>query len=265
MLINACSVAFRHHDVTAADLARYAIHDGFDGLEIWAPHARALAAGWQALDRRPRVPMLAGYLPLGTPDFDPAEARKLLDLTRTWAAPRLRLFAGAVASCSADAAERRSILADLRRVADMAADLDLRLAIETHPGTLADSPAATEALLAALDHPAVGINFDVLHVWEAGADPLAALDRLRPHVLHFHLKNVSSRDRLSVFSPQNVHHPHGTRDGMCPLLRGALDYARILAALPAGSEASLEWFGPEPAGTMRTDVAQIRGLALQAA
>lgn len=63
MRIHACSVAFRHLDVTASELARYVAREGFDGLEIWAPHARALAQEWAALDRRPRVPMLAGYLP----------------------------------------------------------------------------------------------------------------------------------------------------------------------------------------------------------
>ncbi len=67
MRINACSVAFRHLDVTARDLARYVAREGFDGLEIWAPHARALAVEWRDLPQRPPVPMLAGYLTLGTP------------------------------------------------------------------------------------------------------------------------------------------------------------------------------------------------------
>ncbi|WP_265500761.1 sugar phosphate isomerase/epimerase family protein [Paracoccus beibuensis] len=265
MRINACSVAFRHLDVTAADLARYVDREGFDGLEIWSPHARALLRHWQVLDQRPRVPMLAGYLPLGMPDFDPAEARALVELTAAWAAPRLRLFAGGIGSREADAAQHRAILDDLRRVADMAADHGLRVAVEMHPGTLADSVPATEGLLAALDHAAVGINFDVLHVWEGGADPLAAFTRLAPDVLHFHLKNVTGRDRLSVFEPQNVHDPKGGRDGMCPLFGGVLDYARILGALPPQADGSLEWFGPRPAGTMRADLAQIRALALQAA
>ncbi|WP_405406242.1 sugar phosphate isomerase/epimerase family protein [Paracoccus sp. Ld10] len=258
MRINTCSVAFRHLDVTARDLARYVAREGFDGLEIWAPHARALAAEWQTLPQRPPVPMLAGYLPLGTPDFNRADANALLDLTGVWDAPRLRLFAGGLGSDRADADQRRAVQRDLATVADMARDRGLRIAVETHPDTLADSLGATLSLLDALDHPAVGVNFDVLHVWESGTDPMAALSALRSHVDHLHLKSVTGRDRLSVFHPANVHDPQGSRDGMCPLLSGAIDYAALLPCLPADIGASLEWFGPKPAATMAGDLRALR-------
>lgn len=264
MRVHAASVAFRHQQVTAAGLAGYVARHGFDGLEIWAPHAQALRAAWAALDRRPRVPMLAGYLPVGTPDFDLAQARALVDLTGQWRAPCLRLFAGAIGAAQADADQRHAITADLRRVADLAAAQGLRLAIETHPGTLADSPATAQTLLDALDHPAIGLNFDVLHIWEAGADPLAALHRLRPHVLHLHLKSVTDRASLSVFAPANVHDPAATRRGMCPLLQGAPDYRRFLTGLPSGLEGSLEWFGPDPAARMAADLVGIRTCQRQA-
>ena len=262
MRVHAASVAFRHQPVTAAGLAGYVARHGFDGLEIWAPHARALRASWAALPHRPRVPMLSGYLPVGMPDFDQAQARDLVDLTQAWRAPRLRLVAGAIGAAQADAGQRRAIRDDLRRVADMAAAAGLRLAIETHPGTLADSPDAALALLEALDHPAAGLNFDMLHIWEAGAEPLAALDRLAPHVLHLHLKSVTGRAALTVFAPGNVHDPQGSRQGMCPLFAGAPDYDRFLAGLAAriGADAdgSLEWFGPDPARRMAADLGQIR-------
>ncbi|MFN3278745.1 MAG: sugar phosphate isomerase/epimerase family protein [Paracoccus hibiscisoli] len=264
MRVHAASVAFRHQQVTAAGLADYVARHGFDGLEIWAPHAQALRAAWAALDRRPRVPMLAGYLPVGTPAFDIAQARALVDLTGQWRAPCLRLFAGAIGAAQADADQRRAIAADLRRVADLAQALGLRLAIETHPGTLADSPATAQTLLDALDHPAIGLNFDVLHIWEAGADPLAALHRLRPHVLHLHLKSVTDRAALSVFAPANVHDPAGRRRGMCPLLQGAPDYRRFLTGIPSGLEGSLEWFGPDPAARMAADLVGIRTCQRQA-
>ncbi|MFN3525660.1 MAG: sugar phosphate isomerase/epimerase family protein [Paracoccus sp. (in: a-proteobacteria)] len=260
MRINAASVAFRHLDVTAADLARYTLREGFDGLEIWAPHARALAQDWTALPARPPVPMLAGYLPLGLPGFDLAEARALVDLTRAWDAPKLRLFAGHLGDGQAGDRARTAILRDLTAVAGLAADQGLHIAIETHPGTLADSLPAVQALLAALDHPAVGVNFDVLHVWESGADPVAAVQALAPHLLHVHLKTVTGRDRLGVFQPDNIHDPKGCRQGICPLFEGALNYPPILAALPADIDASLEWFGPKPAASMIADLRQLRAL-----
>lgn len=261
MRVHACSVAFRHSDVTADVLATYARQHGFDGVEIWAPHARTMANDWAALPDRPDVPMLSGYLPVGTPAFDPAQARDLVELTIRWQAPKLRLFAGAVGWDQATADDRAAIARDLRLVADMALDQGLRVAIETHPGTLADSLSATGDLMQMLDHPAIGLNFDILHVWEGGTDPVAALDILAPYLLHVHLKNVTTRERLTVFAPDNVHDAKGDRAGMCPLFRGLLDYDRILPALPQDADMSLKWFGPDPATVMAGDLAMIRRTA----
>ncbi|MBF5078661.1 hypothetical protein F1642_05790 [Paracoccus sp. NBH48] len=67
MRINACSVAFRHLDVTARDLARYVAREGFDGLEIWAPHARTLAVEWRELPQRPPVRCWRAICPWALP------------------------------------------------------------------------------------------------------------------------------------------------------------------------------------------------------
>lgn len=258
MRVHACSVAFRHHPVSAPDLARYVARAGFDGIEIWAPHARALRDAWRALPRRPAVPMLSGYLPLGTPDFDPDGAAALIALAGDWGAGRLRLFAGGVGNAAASPTARAAIIADLARTADLAHAADLRVVIETHPQTLADGLDATRSLLAAMDHPAIGINFDVLHVWEAGDDPLRAFADLRRHVHHLHLKNVTSRAALNVFAPANIHDAQGHRSGICPLFDGAVDYDRILVSLPDDIDASLEWFGPHPGATMAADLGRLR-------
>jgi 3-dehydroshikimate dehydratase len=261
MNIHACSVAFRHSSPTASELSGYIRQHGFDGIEIWAPHAREMADDWAALPERPDVAMLSGYLPLGTIDFYPSAARELVDLTSRWQAPKLRLFAGQMGWDQASVADRAAIIRDLRLVADMAQDQGLQIAIETHPGTLADSLTATCDLMQMLNHRAIGLNFDVLHVWEGGTDPVDALDRLAPYLCHVHLKNVTTRDRLTVFAPGNVHDADGDRTGMCRLFDGVLDYNRILPALPQRLDMSLEWFGPDPAKVMAGDLAVIRRTA----
>ena len=200
MRINACSVAFRHLDVTARDLAplcrpRRGL-DGLGDLGPACPHVGRRTNGVTLPPACSTVPMLAGYLPLGTLGFSRADAADLLDLTRTWGAPRLRLFAGGVGRDQAGADQRRAIMRDLGTTADMAHDRGLRIAVETHPQTLADSLPATLDLLDALDHPAVGVNFDVLHVWESGADPVPAFTALREHVNH--LPEIRDRARPPV-------------------------------------------------------------------
>lgn len=258
MRIHACSVAFRHlTTITARDLAHYTLREGFDGLEIWAPHARALLPEWRGLTDRPRVPMLAGYLPVGEATFTRADACALVALTGDWGAGRLRVFAGGIDSALASPDHRARIIRDLTLTADLAADRGIRLALETHPQTLADGLQPVLDLLDALDHPAIGINFDVLHVWESGCDPARALDALRGRILHAHLKTVTSRRDLTVFQPGNIHDPQGSRVGICPLFEGAVDYGRILPLL-RGFDASLEWFGPKPALRMAEDLRRAR-------
>jgi 3-dehydroshikimate dehydratase len=260
MKISACSVAFRHMKVTAAKLAKYTRDAGFDGLEIWAPHARALVADWQALPHRPHVPMMAGYLPLGEDGFRAREAQALCVLAQAWGTTQLRLFAGSAGSAAASPALRERIVVDLRQCAAIARDHGLKIAVETHPGTLADTPGATRALLDEVAHPALGVNFDILHVWESGAEPLEAYALLAKDVLHFHLKTVTAPRKLGVFAPENIHDPQGHRDGICRLFEGALNFAAIIPGLPEEAGASLEWFGRDPEATMRADLAQIRAL-----
>jgi hypothetical protein len=51
---------------------------------------------------------------------------------------------------------------------------------------------------------------------------------------------------------------------MVPLFDGALDYSGFLPALPARSEASLEWFGDEPFETLARDRRALDGVAREA-
>lgn len=253
MKLSLCTISFRHHLVSLEDLAVWAAGNGFQGIELWGAHARTMAAvsnrgaGWLA-DFGLSVPMVSDYLPLdGAPD---ALVRKTLDLCRLaqrWGAGKIRTFAGGTGSAETPPERKIFIAERLRTVCGLAAGHGLDLLVETHPGTLADSLSATRALIAAVGHPALKVNFDVLHVWEGGDDPVAARRVLRPHIGHYHLKNIRDRADLTVFEPANVYAAAGRRDGMVPLFDGAVDYRRFFADLaddPA-AEGSLEWFGDD--------------------
>jgi len=267
MKVSLCTITFRHHLVSLEDLAAWAGANGFDGIELWGAHARNLDA--RNLDARTMahapgcdaawlarlglsVPMISDYLPLGgDPDALLRKTADLCRLAQRWQAPKIRSFAGDRASRDASAAEKAAIAERLRMVCALAADHGLSLLVETHPNTLADTLDATRALIEAVDHPALKVNFDVLHVWEGGDDPIAARRALHPHIGHYHLKNIRSRADLGVFEPANVYAAAGRWDGMVPLFEGAVDYASFLADLaadPAGgprAEGSLEWFGED--------------------
>ncbi|UEM18545.1 sugar phosphate isomerase/epimerase [Skermanella mucosa] len=261
MKISLCTITFRHHLLSLEDLAVWARANGFQGIELWGAHARNMAndpardAEWLA-GYGLSVPMLSDYLPL---DGDVGDLmRKTADLCRLaqrWRAGKIRTFAGGTGSRETPPARQAFIADRLRMICGYAADHGLSLLVETHPGTLADSLAATRALIRAVDHPALKINFDVLHVWEGGDDPIEARRHLLPHIGHYHLKNIRSRADLAVFEPANVYAAAGRRDGMVPLFDGMVDYRAFLAELSTdpGAEASLEWFGNDCHETLRRD------------
>ena len=262
MRVALCTISFRHHLVSIGELARFARGHGFDGIELWGVHARNLGPGdhaeWLAAYGL-RVPMLSDYLPLDAPPKTLTErTAELARLAGSWGAPRLRTFAGTKGSADASTEERAQVAARLRMAAGQLADHGLRLVVETHPGTLADTTASLLDLLASVDHPNLRVNFDTLHVWEGGDDPLTAHARLSPHIDYYHLKNVRSRADLPVFEPANVYAAAGRREGMTALFEGALDYGTFLKTLPPQAEASLEWFGDASFAVLPTDLFRVR-------
>ncbi|WP_105439240.1 sugar phosphate isomerase/epimerase [Neorhizobium sp. T25_13] len=87
-------------------------------------------------------------------------------------------------------------------------------------------------LIEEVDPPNLCINFDALHVWEGGDDPLEAIHVMKPFVDHYHLKYIRGREYLSFFAPENVYSANGNRVGMTPLFQGAFDYMPLISALP---------------------------------
>lgn len=266
MHLSLCTISFRHQLVSLPELARFAFREGLDGLELWAAHARSLRdqpqlnGAWLeslGLD----LSMLSGYLPIcGSPVEGRRQMEELCALAYHWGARKLRIFAGPTASARLSASDYQQLVGRLRAYCQQAADAGMELLIETHPDTGADGTAATCQLLEDVNHPALGVNLDVLHIWEAREDPVAAWHRLAPHVRHMHFKNISARRYLNVFEPTNVYSAAGSREGMVPLFKGACDYTAFLQALPRDRIhcASLEWFGGNASQVIAQDTRQLR-------
>jgi sugar phosphate isomerase/epimerase len=110
------------------------------------------------------------------------------------------------------------LIALLREAAEMAAAAEMELLIEVEAGFWADTGARTAAIVAAVDHPALGINWDPGNAFEAGDEPYpAGYEAARPYVRHVHFKDVQRLD-----------------DGSCRyVVDGAIDWAGQIAALRA--------------------------------
>ena len=78
----------------------------------------------------------------------------------------------------------------LRKLADLASDLGLSIALETHKGPTQNA-AAMLRTLEELDHPAFFLNYDTGNIayYNKGLDPVAELERIVSWVRNVHLKD----------------------------------------------------------------------------
>ncbi|BAD64487.1 MULTISPECIES: sugar phosphate isomerase/epimerase family protein [Shouchella] len=264
MNVSICTISFRHALVSIDQLADWAKAHDVDGIELWAPHARHLFAtpsynGDWLKKQGLIVPMVSDYFPLYEEWNTLIEAAKQASrlLTR-WNTNHIRTFAGAKGSKDTTKAERAYLVKRLACLCDYFFDKGHYVLVETHPHTLCDTVPSTLQLLAEVDHPGLAINFDVLHVWESGADVNGAFKQLQPHIRHLHVKNIRSPEDLDVFAPENVYAAAGSREGMAGLFNGCVDYESFLSANQLdGVNVSIEWFGNEPFHVLEQDCQQL--------
>ncbi len=263
--LSLCTISFRHQLISIEQIAEWASTHRFQAIELWGIHARNLAiqsqydGDWLGSFGL-YVSMISDYLPLDG-DVRSAEdkTKLLIERCRHWRVSKLRSFAGQLASHDLDHYRRGEMVKRLRELCALVHEAGIELLIETHPNTLADTADSTRRLLGEVDHPALKLNFDVLHLWEAGDDPLASYHDLEQYIGHLHLKNIVSREQLPVFAPANVYSPAGTREGMVSLFDGAFDYSSFLTSIASEKniDASLEWFGGDIQDVLRQDREQI--------
>lgn len=273
MKLSACTISFRHQLISLDEIATWAKTRAFHGVELWGVHALNLRefphynAQW-LVEHNLKVSMISDYLPLGG---DETVAIKKMatfcQLANFWGAKKIRSFAGDKASSKVSGDERKAWVGRLRKLCDIAAASGCYLVIETHPYTLADTLESTQSLISEVNHSHLKINFDVIHVWEAGDDPRAAFLSLAPNIEHMHLKNIRDHSLLDVFKPANVYAPAGMRDGMVGVFDGAFDFNDFLQFVIQQKrvdwqtlDVSLEWFGGDVLHTLDMDQQAIRAL-----
>jgi sugar phosphate isomerase/epimerase len=83
------------------------------------------------------------------------------------------------------------LIALLREAAEMTGAAGMQLLIEVEAGFWADTGARTAAIVAAVGHPALGVNWDPGNAFEAGDRPFPdGYEAVRPYVRHVHFKDI---------------------------------------------------------------------------
>jgi 3-dehydroshikimate dehydratase len=158
-------------------------------------------------------------------------------------APVVRVWAGTTGSATASPEVRAQVVADLRRIAAMAAAVRVGVSLEFHNGTLTDTAPATARLLAEVAAP------NLSTYWQPPLDRSTAgcvkdLRSLRPQLTHLH-----------------VYHWRPDPTERRPLAEGAArwrEFFDVAATAPGDRYAMLEYVeGDAPASFLR-DAATLR-------
>jgi sugar phosphate isomerase/epimerase len=229
---------------------------GYDGAEIWAPHLAALSDAAlgevraQLVDLGLAVPMISPYFNFTESEESTAQqmasARRWLAVARRIGARGIRCFTGYTGSADATPEQWARAARCLRELATEAAGDGIVMAVELHSRNLMDTLEGTHRLLGEVNHPNLGVIYHTGNFHDQHPD---ALERLFPVICHIHAINK--------------------RNGKaCGLAEGEIDYPQFIAALRKGGYKgflSVEWFGDDPSGVARREVAYLRGLLTPAA
>lgn len=216
-----CSVTFRKLSFT--EIIALVKQSGLAGLEwggdIHVPHgdiARAKEVRQQTLAAGLKVLSYGSYYRVsGDKPFEP-----VLDSAITLGAPVIRVWAGGAGSAQATPEQRAAVVADSRRIAELAAKAGIKVAYEFHNGTLTDTDESAQQLLREVSHP------NIYTLWQPWTDRdaagnLASLRGVLPRLAHLHIYHWTTERR--------------------PLAEGAENLRRYFQALPGDFAACLEF------------------------
>lgn len=233
-------MSFSTPKLTFTEMIEAAARFGYDGIEprIDSGHAHGVEVA-AARDARRAFRVEAGEVGIAIACVatslryaDPDETEQAVDDTRDridlaadLGAPAVRVFGGQFPdSLPRDEAVAR-VAGALGRVAEHAAERDVTLCMETHDAWC--DPAHVAAVVQAVNHPAVAVNWDVMHpVRIAGATMEHAFNTLKPWIRHMHV------------------HDALTDVDLCPIGKGRYDHRtaiRLVQGMDYQGYISGEW------------------------
>ena len=172
------------------------------------------------------VAAYGSYFRVAHSEDDGLPFQQVLDTALELGAPIIRVWAGTVGSASVDEDTRWRVVTDLRRVAELAEKVGIKISTEFHGGTLTDTNESASRLLVEVDHP------NLFSYWQPlmGMDDqvcIAGLRELAPRLTHLH-----------------VYHWVESSNNRRPLIEGKERWRKFLAeaaTIPGDSSAMLEF------------------------
>lgn len=196
MKIALCSIAFRERLLEySLDLA---CEVGLDGVEIWGrePHIseeydanRVSAVRKMVTGRGLEVAVFGSYLRLGAVGVETMSLRDVLQIAAGLEVRMVRVWASDVASDEADEELWRRTVTECQEVACAAEKMGMRIAVEMHTNTLADTAESAKRLVDEVGRDNFGLNYQALPSLDD--DAMERLKHVLPHVFHLHAQNYA--------------------------------------------------------------------------
>ena len=209
---------------------------GFEGVEIWgrSPHTpdvfdeKHFAAIRERVLARGMEPAVFGsYVNSASPDFE-EQALTALKIAETLGSGIIRVWAGDKEPPDAVDDDWTRNAANLKWMADLAAERSITLAMEMHGGTLTIAPEGTLRLLELARADNLKLNYQVNDL--GNQDIERSVGMVGPHVVMVHAQNFTR-------APEGSAHPWERS----LIEDGLVDYSRILDMLrPYGFDGYVE-------------------------
>ncbi|MBS5914831.1 MAG: sugar phosphate isomerase/epimerase family protein [Paenibacillus macerans] len=253
---------------------------GLQGAELWIGHLEDFAhRGGTSADlrrllarHRLAVPAISDYTYFSRSDSESERDVTRISQAAEWAAaigcPRIRTFAGHLASREASGEQWSRAFIGLDKALNACREQGVKLAVEIHNGTFADTADSLAALLGQVGQPRqirhprppnqpnqpwppgeLELIYDGFNLFVDRLDPLPVLKRFYGSITHVHFKDYRwNRDNWALSKP-------------VPVLQGDADHRSILKELRAqgyGGFISFEYFGEDVLELTRQSYAEVR-------
>ncbi|UOF89622.1 sugar phosphate isomerase/epimerase [Fodinisporobacter ferrooxydans] len=91
---------------------------------------------------------------------------------------------------SEDEKKTQESIQAIHELAQAAGDVGIKFALKIHYGQSVYNTKTALRLMEEVKHPALGLNFDATHIGRVGDDPVAALEALKDHIIHMHIRDT---------------------------------------------------------------------------
>lgn len=220
------SATFR--DKTADDIIRLCKEAGLEAVE-WSENAHVMPddpEGAAALYEKTKAAGLSvaaygSYFRLGQNDDPETAFRASIRSAAALHAPLIRIWAGTKPSAEVSGGERKKMAAETRTVCEIAAEYDIKVAMEWHKNTLTDTNESAMAFLEEVNHE------NLYCLWQ----PTVALTMEQREEGLALLKNHPMGERLL-----NLHMYYWLDGVRRPFREGMGEWARYLAQVEPGTQ-----------------------------